>query len=82
MGVGPIPYSAMRAYAAEYNIRGRDDFDYFITIIQALDNRFLSYVNSTDKKSEMVPITDVEEQHRLFARLAERAKDSTKKPAK
>jgi hypothetical protein len=76
MGIGPIPYSAMRAYALEYNIRSRDEFDYFVRILQAMDVTYLKHANSTDRSrdKEMVPVTDVDEQHRLFKRLAARAK--------
>jgi hypothetical protein len=74
MGVGPIPYSALRAYAAEYNIRGRDEFDYFLGLIQAMDTRYLAHANSSEKETTLIPISDVAEQHRMFARLAERSK--------
>jgi hypothetical protein len=76
MGLGPIPYSAIRRYADEYDIVGRDEFQYFCGIIQAMDTEYLSIVNSTDKTKEMVPVSDVEGQHRVFARLSERAKSA------
>jgi hypothetical protein len=74
MGLGPIPYSAIRLYADEQGLRSRDEFAYFYDVIRALDAEYLSLVNSTDKnKTEMVPISDVNEQHRMFARLKARA---------
>jgi hypothetical protein len=73
-GVGPIPYSAIRRYADEFDIVGRDEFEYFLGILQAMDSEYLSIVNSTDRdKDTLVPISDVEGQHKLFARLKARA---------
>lgn len=79
MGVGPIPYSSMRAYAAEYNIRGRDEFDYFAGLLGAMDDAYVAKANSHEKEATMIPISDVPEQHRMFARLQERAKQAVKK---
>jgi hypothetical protein len=73
MSMGPIPYSAIRAYADEYDIVSRDEFSFFQSILQALDAEYMSLVNSTDKKTDMIPISDVDEQHRMFARLKARA---------
>jgi hypothetical protein len=73
MSMGPIPYSAIRAYADEYDIVSRDEFSFFQGIVQALDAEYMSLVNSTDKKTDMIPISDVDEQHRMFARLKARA---------
>jgi hypothetical protein len=74
MGIGPIPYSAVRNYAAEFNIVDRDEFDYFYGIMKAMDTEYLTIVNSTEKKeTTMVPVSDVAEQHRLFERLKARA---------
>lgn len=78
MGVGPIPYSSIRNYAADYRISGRDEFDYFLRLITAMDTKYLSIVNSSNREPELVPISDVEGQHRLFARIAERAKNAPK----
>jgi hypothetical protein len=74
MGVGPIPYSAIRAYADEYDMRSRDEFTFFLGIIQALDSEYIALANKTDKdKTEMVPVDDIEQQHLLFDRLRARA---------
>lgn len=78
MGLGPIPYSSVRNYAAELGIIGRDEFDYFLGIITALDHEYLALSNTSEKKDEMVPITDIEEQHRMFARLKARANNAPK----
>lgn len=75
MSLGPIPYSAIRSYADEQGIVSRDEFDYFSGILRALDAEYLSLVNSVDKnKADMIPISEVDEQHRMFARLKARAK--------
>lgn len=80
MGVGPIPYSAIRSYATDYNIRSRDEFDYFLRLMMAMDTRYLQSANASNKNEpEMVPVTDIEEQHRMFARMAARAKNAKKK---
>jgi hypothetical protein len=74
LSLGPIPYSAIRFYAHECGIVSRDEFSFFLGIIQALDAEYMSLVNSTDKKKgEMVPISDIDEQHRMFARMKARA---------
>jgi hypothetical protein len=74
MGMGPIPYSAIRQYAIDFEIVGRDEFDYFLGILRAMDAEYLSVANAPDKSTELVPISDVEEHHRMFRRLAARAK--------
>lgn len=81
MGIGPIPYSAIRAYAADYNVRGRDEFDYFYRLLQAMDVKYLSRANAANKTEDvtLIPVDDAEEQHRLFNRLAARAKHAKKK---
>ena len=74
MGIGPIPYSAIRLFADEYDIVSRDEFDFFLGIIRGLDAEYLTLINSTkDTKTEMVAISDIPEQHRMFARLKARA---------
>jgi hypothetical protein len=78
MGIGPIPYSALRAYATEYGIRGHDEFDYFRWLLQAMDNHYLAHVNSSERESTLIPISDVTEQHRMFSRLQERSKVAKK----
>jgi hypothetical protein len=75
MSLGPIPYSAIRSYADEHDIVNRDEFDYFFGILRVLDAEYISLANSSDKnKADMIPISEVDEQHRMFARLKARAK--------
>jgi len=76
--MGPIPYSSIRRYANEYEILSRDEFDFFHNILTSMDAEYLSMVNKTKDKTEMVPISDVESQHLLFDRLRERANRSDK----
>jgi hypothetical protein len=78
MGVGPIPYSSIRRYADEYNITSRDEFDFFLSILGAMDAEYLSMVNKSKDDKELVPVSDVESQHLLFDRLRERANRSDK----
>jgi hypothetical protein len=75
MGLGPIPYSATRRYAEEREIIDRDEFDFFLRIIEGLDVEYLELNNASSKKdkAEMVPITDIDSQHLLFDRLRARA---------
>jgi hypothetical protein len=74
MGLGPIPYSAIRSYADGQGVRSCDEFAYFYDIIRALDAEYLLLANSANKdETKMVPISDVDEQHRMFARLKARA---------
>jgi hypothetical protein len=73
MGLGPIPYSSIRAWADEHGVTGRDDFDFFHGVIRGVDTEFLAVMNAPKDKGEMIPISDVESQHRMFARLKARA---------
>lgn len=48
-GCGPIPFTAIDAYARRYGIADPDDFEEFAGDIRLLDRLFL---NATDKKSD------------------------------
>ncbi|MDB5618469.1 hypothetical protein [Tardiphaga sp.] len=48
MDRGPIPWSAINAYAQRYSLVD-DDFDRFATLIRAMDQAYLAYFR---KKSE------------------------------
>jgi hypothetical protein len=78
MGVGPIPYSAIRRYADEFEIRSRDEFAFFSGIMQALDSEYLALINKPKGEADMVPVTDVAEQHLVFERLRARANAAAK----
>jgi hypothetical protein len=52
MGLGPIPRSAAKAYAAEIGLSG-DCFDHFWAIINTVDNEYLKFANASDKESEV-----------------------------
>jgi hypothetical protein len=47
LGVGPIPWSSINAYAQRYGIDDSDEFDRFYLLIRALDAAYLNI----DKKS-------------------------------
>ena len=40
MGVGPIPWSSLNAWAARNSIRG-DDFERFVMVLRGLDNIYM-----------------------------------------
>jgi hypothetical protein len=82
MGVGPIPYSAIRNYAEQYDICGRDEFDFFCGIIQGLDTEYLALINKPKDKADMVPVSDVAEQHLVFERLRARANNAANRKKK
>lgn len=74
MGVGPIPRSAVKAYAEEFDIVG-DAFDKFYRIIRAVDLEYLKQVNASSKSKgdEYVPVDDVDGVKNVMGRLAARA---------
>lgn len=76
MGIGPIPRSAIRAYADEFAITG-DAFEQFERIIRAVDAEWLSRVNSLKDKGKpekgtSAPVDDVEGTKAVMMRLAQR----------
>lgn len=73
MGVGPIPRSAVMAYAAECGLWG-DAAEQFGEIIRRVDTEYLRISSSTDKDSkyEEVPVTDTEGVKQVMARIAAR----------
>lgn len=76
MGVGPIPRSAIKAYAEEFEIEG-DACDKFFHIIRSLDGEYLKLANSSGKSGgdALVPIDDVEGVKNVFGRLQARQTD-------
>jgi hypothetical protein len=50
MGMGPIPRSAIKRYAAEFAIEG-EDYDVFHSIIRQMDNKYISLANSPSKNT-------------------------------
>ena len=75
MGVGPIPRSAILAYADEFDIHG-DRRDVFCNIIRAMDAEYLSLMNSStgskDKTFNAVSADDAEGVKNVFGRLEQR----------
>lgn len=51
MGVGPIPWTALAAYADRMGIHDGDDFAEFAQIIGGLDSFYLDEVASRQKKN-------------------------------
>lgn len=51
MGIGPIPFISMRAYADEYDLKGRRR-DAFFTIIRTVDYRYLIIQADKQKKAQ------------------------------
>ena len=82
MGVGPIPRSAIRAYAQELGIVG-DEFEHFHRIIRLVDNDYLQAANSSKKPDEanLVDASDPDSVRQVFKRLQKRASSAKRKPA-
>lgn len=84
MGVGPIPRSAIKAYADEFGIAG-DDYDPFHRIIRTMDNAYLAQVNKAkpqpDKGLE-APTDDVERTKAVMEVIRSRAAAANKKQRK
>ena len=80
MGAGPIPRSAIVAYAKESGIDG-DRYDVFHRIIRALDAEYLKLANPSGKDGtafHSVSADDAEGVKGVFDRLGQRSK---RKPA-
>ena len=75
MGLGPIPYRALRSYADDGGIVG-DHFDLFRSVIRQLDGEYLarqSPKNSDTKMRETVDVNDIDGVRGLLKRLAKPA---------
>jgi hypothetical protein len=74
--LGPIPYRAIRDYAAEYGIAG-DHFDLFLSVIRSLDGEYLTRLSpkaTPDRKMRAtVDINDHVGVSNLLKRLAKPA---------
>lgn len=84
MGVGPIPRSAIKAYADEFDIVG-DAFDKFCRIIRAVDGEYIKQFNSSSKPgNDMTSLTvsadDAEGVKAVMDRLTSRAANAKRKP--
>lgn len=73
MSAGPIPRSAVKAYADEFNIVG-DEFDKFYRIIRTVDYEYLKQINASSKssKDETVPVDDIDGVRSVMTRLQAR----------
>ncbi|ODT50260.1 hypothetical protein [Devosia sp. 63-57] len=49
MGVGPVPFTALDAYAARFGVTGTDDFEAFRFLIRSLDGVYLKWVAERSK---------------------------------
>ena len=84
MGPGPIPRSAIKAYAEECNIFG-DWFEVFHRIIRAMDSEYLTLNSPTNKDAQLansVAADDADGVKALFNRVEGRAKNAKRKPTK
>lgn len=71
MGVGPIPASKIRHYAAtELELQG-DALEEFCTIIMRADNEYLALVNKPKEANRPsgIPVSDPEGMKRMFDRV-------------
>jgi len=81
MGVGPIPRSAIMAYAVEFDIIG-DDLDWFYRMLRIMDSHYLTEVNKTSKtpeKGTTVSVDDADGVRGVFDRIQARAQSARKK---
>ncbi len=75
MGIGPIPGSAIRAFAREHGIAG-DWLDSFLGIIRLMDGEYLKLVAPKDPKQAFtVRGDDIEGVKALLGRAAKRPED-------
>lgn len=76
MGPGPIPRSAIVAYAEDFGIVG-DRQDLFVAIIRTVDSEYLALVNSREttrtEKGSSAQAGDVDAVKGVFQRLGARA---------
>jgi len=79
MGIGPIPRSAVMAYAAEWGLVG-DAVEHFANIIKLVDVEQMRISNSmsssSDKKGAEADISDVEGTKTVLNKLVSRANRS------
>lgn len=73
MAVGRIPWVAINAYAAKFNLTG-DQFDRFVTLIVAQDSEYLRLANRKrgDGKGVEVDASDTDGVRGILARLSKR----------
>jgi hypothetical protein len=84
MAMGPIPRSAIRAYADEVAMTG-DEFDAFNRLIRAMDNEYLSMIHKSNKPQEkgiVAPVDDLEATKAVFDVIKARAASATKRQVK
>lgn len=86
MSIGPIPRSAIKAYAEEFDVVG-DAFDQFERIIRKVDNEYLAMVSASMKSATQgkgkagtaAPADDVAAVKDVMARLGARASAAKRK---
>jgi len=83
MGIGPIPRSAIKAYAKEFAITG-DEFDAFYRIIRLMDNEYTSLSSSKkpDDKGLVASADDPERTRAVMEMIKSRAARANKKQRK
>lgn len=77
MGIGQIPYRALRSFASDHGLAG-DQFDLFRAVIRRLDGEYLSRQNPGTAKDKsmrsIVDVNDVDGVRGLLKRLAKPAR--------
>jgi hypothetical protein len=84
MAMGPIPRSAIKAYADEFAMTG-DEFDEFNRIIRAVDNEYMGMIHekkSNGKESITAPVDDLEATKAVFDVIKARAASANKRQVK
>lgn len=75
MGIGPIPFTAIDAYARRYRIEDIDHFDRFLSLIKIQDSEYLRLTSPKGDNGvrEEVSADDPDGVRRLTKRLAKKA---------
>jgi hypothetical protein len=83
MAMGPIPRSAIKAYAAEFSFTA-DEFDDFNQIIRAMDAEYMSLIHKKpqQEKGMVAPVDDLEATKAVFDVIKARAASANKRQVK
>lgn len=84
MGAGPIPRSAIKAYANEYAITG-DEYAVFHSIIREMDSKWMSLINNRKSKPDdglTAPANDPERTKLVMEVIKSRAAAANKRQTK
>jgi hypothetical protein len=85
MGLGPIPLSAIRRYAEEWELDG-DEYEVFYSIIRKMDIKYLDMTHSKnqtqDGKGLVAPADDLDRTRAVMDVIKARAASANKRQVK